>query len=78
MNTTTANWDSLSFLEKRAAWKLAGCPSDHPYLTEELPAPAKVTPLVAGISAEMVEASQAMYAGVSAANVAAYLQRMGS
>lgn len=23
-----------SFLEARAAWKAAGCPADHPYLTD--------------------------------------------
>ena len=37
--------------------------------------PAAASPLVAGITAEMVTASAEMYEGVSEANVAAYLAR---
>lgn len=69
MSTTTDN-----FLELRASWKAAGCPSDHPYFTQEIPS-GPVTPLVGGITTEMVEASRAMYAGVSEANVAVMVRR---
>ena len=43
------------FTAARAAWKAAGCPANHPYLTAELPAASPVEPLVMGITAEMVE-----------------------
>lgn len=45
------------FTTLRAAWKAAGCPSDHPYLTMELPAPSPIVPLIEGITPEMVAAS---------------------
>ena len=49
------------FTAARAAWKAAGCPADHPYLTAELPK-AEITPLVAGITVEMVAQAAAMKA----------------
>jgi hypothetical protein len=47
------------FTAARAAWKAAGCPSDHPYLTAEMPK-AEIVPLVGGITTEMVAAAAAM------------------
>lgn len=49
------------FFAARAAWKAAGCPADHPYLTAEMPK-AEIVPLVAGITTEMVAAAAAMKA----------------
>ena len=45
------------FSKLRAAWKAAGCPSDHPYLIMELPAP-KIEPLIDGITPEMVTSAK--------------------
>ena len=42
----------------RAEWKAAGCPSDHPYLTMELPAPGPIEPLVPGITPERVASAR--------------------
>ncbi len=49
------------FTAARADWKAAGCPSNHPYLTAELPK-AEIVPLVDGITVEMVAAAAAMKA----------------
>lgn len=49
------------FTAARAAWKAAGCPANHPYLTTTMPK-ADIRPLVAGITTEMVAAAKAMKA----------------
>ena len=52
---------SEGFTAARAAWKAAGCPSDHPYLTTAIPS-APIEPLVPGFTAEMVAQASAMKA----------------
>lgn len=70
MNTTDG------FLAARADWKAKGCPSDHPYLTTELPEPGPVVPLIGGITTEMVAAAGAMgFRQASDANVRELVRR---
>lgn len=48
------------FMAARAAWKAAGCPADHPYLTAEMPVATMVRPLA-------FEVTEAQWAAVEAA-----------
>ena len=58
------------FTALRADWKAQGCPSEHPYLSLELPTP--IVPLIEGITPEMVAAASAMgFRAQSDANIRA-------
>lgn len=47
------------FIAARTAWKAAGCPANHPYLTAELPK-AEIVPMA-------IEVTDAQWAAVKAA-----------
>lgn len=63
------------FTAARAAWKAAGCPADHPYLTAEMPQ-AEVRPLVISVTDTQwsaVQAARPIMRAISDANVAAMM-----
>jgi len=61
------------FNAARAAWKAAGCPADHPYLTAEMPTSTMVRPLAISVTdAEWsaVKAAAPVMREMSARNIA--------
>lgn len=61
------------FTAARTAWKAAGCPSDHPYLTAELPK-AEIVPLAISVTPAQwaaVKAAAPIFDAMSKANIRA-------
>jgi hypothetical protein len=61
------------FAAARAAWKAAGCPADHPYLTADMPK-AEITPLAISVTDAQwsaVKAAAPIMRAISARNIAA-------